>query len=74
MKEKVKLEIIIKFLAQGYDCGQEVDNICSLIEKNLKKSEVFSINKLSEIIKSAKRRNSFIVIEMKSEDSNILCF
>jgi hypothetical protein len=27
-----------------------------------------SINKLSEIIKSAKGRNPFIVIEMKSED------
>ncbi len=65
--ENIK-EIIVKFSAPGHSCVQEVDNIHSMIEKTLNKSEFFSISSLVRLIKNANRKKPYEVMEMRKEN------
>jgi hypothetical protein len=58
----------MKFSVPRHGCVQEVDNIHSLIEKTLRKSEVFSLNTISRLIENSNRKNSNNVIKMEKEN------
>jgi hypothetical protein len=61
-------QILMKFSVPGHGCVQEVDNIHSLIEKTLRKSEVFSLNTIARLIENSNRKNSYNVIKMEKEN------
>jgi hypothetical protein len=61
-------EVILKFSVPGHGCVQEVDNIHSLIEKSFRNEEIFSLEKVCDLIKNAKRKNPLTVIELKKDD------